>query len=66
MYSAARGLDIRLKENPELKLGKGVQQAYQNIRDKVPYQPGDAWWAPEIEKVKKIVLEGDLAFSNYS
>jgi histidine ammonia-lyase len=65
LYSAARGLDFRLKENSEAKLGKGVEKAYQTIRDSVPYQPGDAWWAPEIEQVKSLVIEGKLSLTEY-
>ena len=66
MYSAARALDIRLKANPHFKMGGGVQEAYQTIREKIPYQPGDAWWAPEIEKVKKFILEGKLSLAHYN
>ena len=65
MYSAARGLDIRLKANPDFKMGRGVLAAYQTIRETIPYIPGDAWWAPEIEKVKQLILEGKLAFPHF-
>ena len=42
-------------------MGKGVKKAYSLIRNVVSYQAGDAWWGPEIEKVKTLVLSGDLA-----
>ena len=61
LYCAARALDIRLKENPSYKIGKGVSEAYQRIREEIPYQAGDAWWGPEIEAVREMVLSGDLA-----
>lgn len=65
LYSAARGLDIRLRENPNFKMGRGVHAAHQTLREAIPYLPGDAWWAPEIEKVKQMVLEGQLAFPKF-
>jgi histidine ammonia-lyase len=65
LYSAARGLDIRLKENSEFRLGKGVREAHQTIRDSIPYQPGDAWWAPEIEQVKNLILQGELSLADF-
>ena len=64
LYCAARALDLRLKSNPDFKMGKGVGAAFQVIRDAVPYQPGDAWWAPEIEQVKKLVLAGKLSLAD--
>ena len=61
LYCAARALDIRLRRKPEYRMGKGVKKAYSLIRNVVSYQAGDAWWGPEIEKVKTLVLSGDLA-----
>lgn len=61
LYTAARALDIRLRENPDYQMGSGVQMAYALIRNVVSYQAGDSWWAPEIEKVKSLVLSGILA-----
>ena len=65
LYCAARAIDIRLKSNPAFILGQGVSKAYQTIRKTVPYQPGDAWWAPEIEQVKTLVMEGELALNHF-
>lgn len=59
-YTAARALDLRLRQNPKLVLGKGTDKAYQIIRQEVDYQPGDAWWGPEIEKVKGLILKNAL------
>jgi histidine ammonia-lyase len=64
LYAAARALDIRMRENPKYQMGIGVQKAYALIRNVVSYQAGDAWWSPEIEKVKSLVLSGELALKD--
>jgi len=56
LYVAARALDIRLREIPQTKLGKGTEAAFQCIRDSVPYQAGDALWGPEIDSVRELIL----------
>lgn len=56
LYTAARALDLRLRHQPEVHLGKGTFRAYKLIRDVVAYQPGDAWWGPEIDKVRDLIL----------
>jgi histidine ammonia-lyase len=61
LYSASRAIDLRLKENPRFRMGGGVQKTYDRIREVIPFQPGDTWWAPEIELVKDMVIEGDLS-----
>jgi histidine ammonia-lyase len=55
LYTAARALDLRLRQIPERRLGKGTYAAYKKIRKEVPYQPGDAWWGPEIDQVKEMI-----------
>jgi histidine ammonia-lyase len=60
-YTAARALDIRIREIPTTVLGAGTSAAHQLIRDHVPYQAGDAWWAPEIEIVKSLIISGEFA-----
>jgi len=57
VYCAARALDLRCRLSPGCSLGSGVLQAYQAVRSRVPYRPGDAWWGPEIEKVHRLILE---------
>lgn len=56
LYSAARALDLRKRESPNRQMGEGTQQMYQKIRSVVPYQAGDAWWGPEIQKVKDLIF----------
>ncbi|BAJ63877.1 histidine ammonia-lyase [Anaerolinea thermophila] len=65
-YTAARALDLRLRQYPQAQMGVGTKHFYDLIRAEVPYQPGDAWWGPEIEQVKRILMEypiGDVIFS---
>lgn len=57
LYSAARALDLRLRGWPEACLGVGTRSVYQRLRQEVPYQPGDAWWGPEIERVHQLIDE---------
>ncbi|RME07314.1 MAG: histidine ammonia-lyase [Anaerolineae bacterium] len=60
LYTAARALDLRLRARPDARLGRGVAEAYRRIRQAVPYQPGDAFWGPEIERVHRMVCQGEL------
>ena len=65
-YTAARALDLRLRQYPDKKLGAGTKIAYETIRGVVPYQPGDAWWGPEIEDVKALILKKGLETASIS
>jgi histidine ammonia-lyase len=56
VYCASRALDLRLRQLPDARMGAGVAQAHAQVREIVPYQPGDAWWEPEVESVKLLVL----------
>jgi len=55
LYTAARALDIRLRDNPQAQMGVGTAAAHAKIRAEVPYQAGDALWGPEIEKVRGLI-----------
>jgi len=57
LYTAARALDLRLRERPHSILGVGTKQVFDQIRNRVPYQPGDAWWGPEIDRVHDMILK---------
>lgn len=61
VYCAARAIDLRLREMPEAEPGRGVAAAHRLVRARVPYQAGDAWWAPEIESVKALIWSADFA-----
>ena len=58
LYTAARALDLRLKQKPKASIGAGTREAYLKIRSVVPYQPGDALWGPEIEMVHRLIKSG--------
>jgi histidine ammonia-lyase len=57
---AARGLDLRLRQNPKARAGAGVAAAHQRIRANLPFQEQDALWGPEVEKLKEMLLAGEL------
>ncbi len=63
LYTAARAIDLRLRDYPDTQLGQGTDRGYRTIRDVVAYQAGDAWWGPEIEQVKQLVLDKKLEIS---
>ena len=56
MYTAARALDLRLRGRPESRLGQGTGAMHKKIRAMVPYLAGDAYWGPEIQKVKELIF----------
>lgn len=58
IYTAARALDLRLRQQPHLKPGAGTQAAHRFLREHVPYQAGDTLWGPEIDRVRSLI-EGD-------
>jgi len=58
LYTAARALDLRLRQFPGAKMGEKTALAFERLRQVVPYTPGDAWWGPEIEQVRQMVAAG--------
>jgi histidine ammonia-lyase len=64
LYTASRALDLRLRQNPDVVLGQGTGSAYRRIREVVKYQPGDAWWGPEIDKVRELILNNKLELND--
>ena len=60
LYTAARALDLRLRQSPEKHMGARTSQVFALLRTRVPYQAGDAWWGPEIETVKQMILTGEF------
>jgi histidine ammonia-lyase len=55
LYTAARAIDLRLRDRPNAQLGRGTEQVYRRLRSEVAYQPGDAWWGPEIQRVHRLI-----------
>jgi histidine ammonia-lyase len=60
LYTAARAIDLRKRQLLEAKLGRGTQKVYDQIREAVPYQPGDALWGAEIDVVRGLIESGEL------
>lgn len=60
LFTATRALDIRMKQNPQVILGEGTAKAYETIRGEVAYHPEDTWWAPEIDRVRGLILDRKL------
>ncbi len=60
LYSAARAIDLRLRAQPDARLGEGTQSVYRRLRESVPYQPGDAWWGPEIAQVHDLITQREF------
>lgn len=60
LFTAARAVDLRLRSNPTAQLGSGTRMLFDRIREQVPYQPGDAWWGPEIDRVRSMICHRNL------
>lgn len=56
LYTAARAIDLRMRNSTGYRLGSGTQKIYDILRSEVPYHPGDAWWGPEIEHVHEMII----------
>jgi len=62
-YCAARALDLRRRDAPQAQMGHGVAAAHRAVRALAPYQPGDALWGPEIERVRTSIQSGAFVHS---
>ena len=56
LYTAARAIELRLRMMPEANLGKGSQEILDRVRAVVPYQAGDTWWEPEIDRLREWLM----------
>jgi histidine ammonia-lyase len=61
IFTAAQAIDLRLKANPDAKLGKGVAKAHQLVREIVPYHAKDTNWNPDIEKIKALISKDEFS-----
>ncbi|NPA93404.1 MAG: histidine ammonia-lyase [Chloroflexi bacterium] len=59
-YTAARALDLRLRQIPAARMGNGTAEAHRRLREAVPYTPGDAWWAPEIARTRAVLASPEF------
>jgi len=57
---ATQALDLRLMENSELSLGKGVSVARHVIREKVEFQERDRAMSEDIVMIVKMIKTGEL------
>lgn len=57
LFTAARGIDLRLAQKPSLKLGNGTKKLYSSVRQITPGFHGDALWGIEINKVTCAIRE---------
>lgn len=57
LYTACRAMDLRKRQMPDRKMGKGTSALFKTIRDHIPYQAGDAQWGIELEKIYTLIKE---------
>ena len=60
LMSAAQAVDFRLKKQPGLKLGEISAQAYQLVRQQVPFLPEDALLYPYLNRLIAMVRAGEF------
>ncbi len=61
LMAAAQGIDFRkLVLGSDKKLGEGTSQAYELVREKVPFIEKDTVLYPYIDEVKKLVTSGAI------
>ncbi|HRN51606.1 MAG TPA: histidine ammonia-lyase [Anaerolineales bacterium] len=60
---AARALDLRLAQLPGAQPGHGTAAALAAIRQQVPFEAGDALWAPGVARIKTMIVAGELTRS---
>jgi histidine ammonia-lyase len=61
LLTAAQGIDFRAQEiGPGARLGKGTQQAYDLIREQVPFFEQDTEYKPYMDAVRLLVTSGQI------
>ncbi|MDD5370076.1 MAG: aromatic amino acid lyase, partial [Anaerolineaceae bacterium] len=63
LFTAARALDLRMRQTVNQAPGAGVNVAWQLIREHVPYIAEDTWLKPLIDRVVQMVQSGELVDS---
>jgi histidine ammonia-lyase len=61
LYSACRAIDLRLRQLPGHRQGKRTEMIHHQVREEVPYQPGDALWNSEIQIVYEMIKSKKLS-----
>jgi histidine ammonia-lyase len=63
LLAAAQGIDFRREKlGEEAQLGAGTRGVYQKVRQVVPFLPEDAYYAPFIDGIKKIICAGEIEY----
>jgi len=57
LFVATRAIDIRMKQQPRIKLGQGTQKVFQAVRAVSLYHAEDALWTKDIDQIHKAILE---------
>ncbi|MBI9047032.1 MAG: histidine ammonia-lyase [Anaerolineaceae bacterium] len=64
LFAAVQALDFRLqdaiKQNIEVRMGKGTQAAYQTVREVIPFIEYDSVMHPHIEAARELIVSGKL------
>jgi histidine ammonia-lyase len=61
LLAAAQGIDFRAQEiGPSARLGRGTQQAYDLIRERVPFFEQDTEFKPYMDAVRQLVASGQI------
>jgi histidine ammonia-lyase len=60
MTCAARALDLLLRQEPKRHPGRGVAEALRLVRAALPFHEHDVLWGPEVEKLKEMLVAGEL------
>jgi len=61
LMSATQAVDFRLKKQPGLQLGQISAQAYQLVRQQIPFLPEDALLYPYLNRLIAMVRAGEFA-----
>jgi len=60
LLAAAQALDLRLRADPRVRLGRGTAKVWQRIRREVSFLAEDRLLAPDVEKAVKMVKSGEV------
>jgi histidine ammonia-lyase len=63
LLCAAQGVDFRRRTQPNRRIGRGTEGAYEAIRARVPFLAADEVMYPHIESVRRLVQEGHIVES---
>ena len=60
LICAAQALDIRMREQPEIKLGDGSNAALTCVREKIPFSESDEFMSGNIQIISELIKSGKL------